>query len=150
MRMNNITRTLGMGGIFHGAIVIGAAEFAFGACERVGARAAWGRSGCPRGLAGQVDPCSCACMLCGSGRVRKASSTQATAYCMVRSPDSQGAASPTPRRCEAPRTTSHAPNRAQGTGVYSCPVGKNPMYLFRESLDLGETQLTLDEVRIIL
>lgn len=35
VRLNNITRELGFGGVFHGAIIVGGSrEFSFGYCER--------------------------------------------------------------------------------------------------------------------
>jgi hypothetical protein len=33
-RLNDVTRQIGMGGIFHGAICIGGVEFSYGYCER--------------------------------------------------------------------------------------------------------------------
>ncbi|RDX71102.1 DeSI-like protein [Mucuna pruriens] len=38
----------------------------------------------------------------------------------------------------------------QGTGVFSCPSGKNPMYTFRESIDLGKTNFSIFKVNQIL
>ncbi|CAL0303368.1 unnamed protein product [Lupinus luteus] len=38
----------------------------------------------------------------------------------------------------------------QGTGVFSCPSGKNPMYTYRESLTLGKTNLSIFKVNQIL
>jgi hypothetical protein len=32
-RLNAVTRELGIGGVFHGAIMIGTVEFAYGYCE---------------------------------------------------------------------------------------------------------------------
>ncbi|KAK8945921.1 hypothetical protein KSP40_PGU006731 [Platanthera guangdongensis] len=37
-----------------------------------------------------------------------------------------------------------------GPGVFSCPPGKNPMYTYRESLVLGETNCSLFKVKQIL
>lgn len=34
VRLNNFTRSLGVGGIFHGAVVVESSEWSFGACER--------------------------------------------------------------------------------------------------------------------
>ncbi|CAA3010134.1 desumoylating isopeptidase 2-like [Olea europaea var. sylvestris] len=38
----------------------------------------------------------------------------------------------------------------QGTGIFSCPSTKNPMYTFRESIKLGETTLSIFKVDQIL
>ncbi|GAB2294005.1 hypothetical protein Dimus_028221 [Dionaea muscipula] len=38
----------------------------------------------------------------------------------------------------------------QGTGVFSCPSGKNPMYTYREKLVLGRTNLSIFKVNQIL
>ncbi|KAG8390338.1 hypothetical protein BUALT_Bualt01G0073200 [Buddleja alternifolia] len=38
----------------------------------------------------------------------------------------------------------------QGTGVFSCPSTKNPMYTFRESIKLGETSFSIFKVNQIL
>ncbi|XP_059456125.1 deSI-like protein At4g17486 [Corylus avellana] len=38
----------------------------------------------------------------------------------------------------------------QGTGVFSCPSGKNPMYTYRESVVLGETNSSIFKVNQIL
>ncbi|WVZ14031.1 hypothetical protein V8G54_011597 [Vigna mungo] len=38
----------------------------------------------------------------------------------------------------------------QGTGVFSCPSGKNPMYTFRESIVLGKTNFSIFKVNQIL
>ncbi|CAI9775034.1 unnamed protein product [Fraxinus pennsylvanica] len=38
----------------------------------------------------------------------------------------------------------------QGTGVFSCPSTKNPMYTFRESIKLGETTFSIVKVNQIL
>ncbi|KAE9617385.1 hypothetical protein Lal_00034819 [Lupinus albus] len=38
----------------------------------------------------------------------------------------------------------------QGTGVFSCPSGKNPMYTYRESLILGKTNFSIFKVNQIL
>ncbi|KAL2542087.1 PPPDE putative thiol peptidase family protein [Abeliophyllum distichum] len=38
----------------------------------------------------------------------------------------------------------------QGTGVFSCPSTKNPMYTFRESIKLGETAFSIFKVNQIL
>ncbi|XP_050221877.1 uncharacterized protein LOC126672031 [Mercurialis annua] len=38
----------------------------------------------------------------------------------------------------------------QGTGVFSCPSGKNPMYTYRESIVLGKTDFSFSEVNQIL
>ncbi|XP_059667123.1 uncharacterized protein LOC132312675 [Cornus florida] len=38
----------------------------------------------------------------------------------------------------------------QGTGVFSCPCGKNPMYTYRESIVLGETSFSIFKVNQIL
>ncbi|GAB4826322.1 hypothetical protein Ancab_009187 [Ancistrocladus abbreviatus] len=38
----------------------------------------------------------------------------------------------------------------QGTGVFSCPPGKNPMYTYREKLVLGVTNLSIFKVNQIL
>ncbi|KAK3153163.1 hypothetical protein QOZ80_2BG0168660 [Eleusine coracana subsp. coracana] len=37
-----------------------------------------------------------------------------------------------------------------GSGVFSCPVGKNPMYTYRERIVLGETECTVAQVNRIL
>ncbi|KAL5567928.1 hypothetical protein UlMin_024503 [Ulmus minor] len=38
----------------------------------------------------------------------------------------------------------------QGTGVFSCPSGKNPMYTYREKIVLGTTNCSIFEVNQIL
>ncbi|GAV76301.1 DUF862 domain-containing protein [Cephalotus follicularis] len=38
----------------------------------------------------------------------------------------------------------------QGTGVFSCPSGKNPMYTYRESIVLGSTNCSIFNVNQIL
>lgn len=38
----------------------------------------------------------------------------------------------------------------QGTGVFSCPSGKNPMYTYRESIVLGQTNCSIFKVNQIL
>ncbi|KAL2540191.1 PPPDE putative thiol peptidase family protein [Abeliophyllum distichum] len=38
----------------------------------------------------------------------------------------------------------------QGTGVFSCPAGKNPMYTYRESIKLGTTAFSIFKVNQIL
>lgn len=38
----------------------------------------------------------------------------------------------------------------QGTGVFSCPAGKNPMYTYRESVILGKTDYSIFKVNQIL
>ncbi|KAL6006749.1 hypothetical protein ACLOJK_032243 [Asimina triloba] len=38
----------------------------------------------------------------------------------------------------------------QGSGVFSCPPGKNPMYTYRESIVLGETNLPIFKVNQIV
>ncbi|KAK9103705.1 hypothetical protein Sjap_020959 [Stephania japonica] len=38
----------------------------------------------------------------------------------------------------------------RGTGVFSCPVGKNPMYTYREFIVLGKTNLSIFKVNQIL
>lgn len=38
----------------------------------------------------------------------------------------------------------------QGTGVFSCPAGKNPMYSYRERIVLGKTNCSIHEVNQIL
>uniref|UniRef100_A0A7N0RB90 PPPDE domain-containing protein n=2 Tax=Kalanchoe fedtschenkoi TaxID=63787 RepID=A0A7N0RB90_KALFE len=38
----------------------------------------------------------------------------------------------------------------QGTGVFSCPCGKNPMYTYRESIVLGKTEFSIFEVNQLL
>lgn len=38
----------------------------------------------------------------------------------------------------------------QGSGVFSCPSGQNPMYTYREKLVLGKTNLTIFKVNQIL
>ncbi|KAL3524312.1 hypothetical protein ACH5RR_017146 [Cinchona calisaya] len=38
----------------------------------------------------------------------------------------------------------------QGTGVFSCPAGKNPMYTYRESIVLGSTNFSIFKVNQIL
>ncbi|KAA8533682.1 hypothetical protein F0562_031199 [Nyssa sinensis] len=38
----------------------------------------------------------------------------------------------------------------QGTGVFSCPSGKNPMYTYRECIILGETNYSIFKVSQIL
>jgi len=38
----------------------------------------------------------------------------------------------------------------QGTGVFSCPSGKNPMYTYRECIVLGKTNRSISEVTQIL
>ncbi|KAI3471164.1 hypothetical protein Pfo_027827 [Paulownia fortunei] len=38
----------------------------------------------------------------------------------------------------------------QGTGVFSCPSTKNPMYTFRESIKLGKTSFSIFKVNQIL
>ncbi|OIW06356.1 hypothetical protein TanjilG_15001 [Lupinus angustifolius] len=38
----------------------------------------------------------------------------------------------------------------QGTGVFSCPSGKNPMYTYRESLILGKTNFSIFKVNQLL
>ncbi|CAK7338859.1 unnamed protein product [Dovyalis caffra] len=38
----------------------------------------------------------------------------------------------------------------QGTGVFSCPSGKNPMYTYRESIVLGKTVFSIFKVNQIL
>ncbi|VFQ58280.1 unnamed protein product [Cuscuta campestris] len=38
----------------------------------------------------------------------------------------------------------------QGTGVFSCPAGKNPMYSYRESIVLGKTNCSIFKVNQIL
>ncbi|TVU31911.1 hypothetical protein EJB05_23616 [Eragrostis curvula] len=37
-----------------------------------------------------------------------------------------------------------------GSGVFSCPVGKNPMYTYRERIVLGQTECTVAQVNRIL
>ncbi|KAF8727936.1 hypothetical protein HU200_018504 [Digitaria exilis] len=37
-----------------------------------------------------------------------------------------------------------------GSGVFSCPVGKNPMYTYRERIVLGETECSIATVNRIL
>ena len=37
-----------------------------------------------------------------------------------------------------------------GSGVFSCPNGKNPMYTYRENIVLGQTGLSISEVNRIL
>ena len=38
----------------------------------------------------------------------------------------------------------------QGTGVFSCPSGKNPMYTYRESIVLGKTNFSIFKLNQIL
>uniref|UniRef100_A0A7N0T3I1 PPPDE domain-containing protein n=1 Tax=Kalanchoe fedtschenkoi TaxID=63787 RepID=A0A7N0T3I1_KALFE len=38
----------------------------------------------------------------------------------------------------------------QGTGVFSCPSGKNPMYTYRENIVLGKTDFSIFKVNQIL
>ncbi|XP_023551818.1 deSI-like protein At4g17486 [Cucurbita pepo subsp. pepo] len=38
----------------------------------------------------------------------------------------------------------------QGTGVFSCPSGQNPMYTYRESINLGRTNCSIFKVNQIL
>ncbi|GFQ00081.1 desi-like protein at4g17486 [Phtheirospermum japonicum] len=38
----------------------------------------------------------------------------------------------------------------QGTGVFSCPVKKNPMYTYHESIKLGKTLFSIYKVNQIL
>lgn len=38
----------------------------------------------------------------------------------------------------------------QGTGVFSCPSGKNPMYTYREAIVLGKTNFPIFKVNQIL
>lgn len=38
----------------------------------------------------------------------------------------------------------------QGTGVFSCPITKNPMYTYREKIVLGQTNLSNSKVNQIL
>nr|GME06282.1 deSI-like protein At4g17486 [Ipomoea batatas] len=38
----------------------------------------------------------------------------------------------------------------QGTGVFSCPAGQNPMYSYRESINLGQTNYSIFKVNQIL
>ncbi|KAF3456017.1 hypothetical protein FNV43_RR00660 [Rhamnella rubrinervis] len=38
----------------------------------------------------------------------------------------------------------------QGTGVFSCPSEKNPMYTYREAIVLGETNCSIFKVNQIL
>ncbi|KAI7731136.1 hypothetical protein M8C21_013908 [Ambrosia artemisiifolia] len=38
----------------------------------------------------------------------------------------------------------------EGSGVFSCPFGRNPMYTYRESIVLGNTNLTKSKVNQIL
>ncbi|CAA6666946.1 unnamed protein product [Spirodela intermedia] len=38
----------------------------------------------------------------------------------------------------------------EGSGVFSCPPGKNPMYTYRECIILGETECSIFEVNRIL
>ncbi|XP_022968433.1 deSI-like protein At4g17486 [Cucurbita maxima] len=38
----------------------------------------------------------------------------------------------------------------QGTGVFSCPSGQNPMYTYRESINLGKTNCSIFKVNQIL
>ncbi|CAJ2666511.1 unnamed protein product [Trifolium pratense] len=38
----------------------------------------------------------------------------------------------------------------QGTGVFSCPSGQNPMYTFRESIVLGKTDFSIFKVNQII
>jgi hypothetical protein len=38
----------------------------------------------------------------------------------------------------------------QGTGVFSCPSGQNPMYTFRESIVLGKTNFSIFKVNQII
>ncbi|XP_022141109.1 deSI-like protein At4g17486 [Momordica charantia] len=38
----------------------------------------------------------------------------------------------------------------QGTGVFSCPSGQNPMYTYRESINLGTTNCSIFKVNQIL
>ncbi|CAM8993426.1 unnamed protein product [Rhodiola kirilowii] len=38
----------------------------------------------------------------------------------------------------------------QGTGVFSCPTGKNPMYTYRECIVLGKTDFSIFKVNQIL
>ncbi|CAK9185066.1 unnamed protein product [Ilex paraguariensis] len=38
----------------------------------------------------------------------------------------------------------------QGIGVFRCPYGKNPMYTYRESIVLGETNFSISKVNQIL
>lgn len=37
-----------------------------------------------------------------------------------------------------------------GSGVFSCPIGKNPMYTYRECIVLGETECSIATVNRIL
>ena len=37
-----------------------------------------------------------------------------------------------------------------GSGVFNCPVSKNPMYTYRERIVLGETECTIAQVNRIL
>lgn len=37
-----------------------------------------------------------------------------------------------------------------GSGVFSCPIGKNPMYTYRERIVLGETECGIAAVNRIL
>eukprot|EP00775_Hariotina_reticulata_P006935 gene6935-7153_t len=71
VRLNTVTRDLGLGGIFHGAIQLGSAEFSFGWCDR-------------------------------------------------------------------------------GTGVYAVAPTMNPMYQYRESISLGHTSRSMEEIRDII
>ncbi|KAK9063186.1 hypothetical protein SSX86_017056 [Deinandra increscens subsp. villosa] len=38
----------------------------------------------------------------------------------------------------------------EGSGVFSCPFGRNPMYTYRESIVLGKTNLTISKVNQML
>ncbi|EPS61570.1 hypothetical protein M569_13226, partial [Genlisea aurea] len=38
----------------------------------------------------------------------------------------------------------------QGSGVFSCPCKKNPMYTYRESISLGRTEFSISKVNQIL
>lgn len=38
----------------------------------------------------------------------------------------------------------------EGTGVFSCPATKNPMYTYREKIVLGQTNLSIFKVNQIL
>jgi deubiquitinase DESI2 len=67
VKLNNVTRQLGIGGVFHGGVEVNGYEWSFGFCER-------------------------------------------------------------------------------GTGVYRCQPKKNPMYVYRETIDLGITIKTRQEV----
>jgi hypothetical protein len=106
----------GVGGVFHGAIVIGDWEYSFGYCV----------SGCMSDW------------LAGSPCVDRP--WQPINICMRLTPPAAHNLIPA---IQIPR--SH-PQQESGTGVYHVRPGRNPMYTFRETMSLGATSLDAEQV----